>query len=303
MLSDKVDVETIATAHEFVGTVTATGEQTGDFKTGDRVVAAGPCNFSNYQLLPTYACVRLSDSELSADVSTLPVVFASAIYALRDRANIQENESVLIHSAASALGQAVIQIARLHGARIFATVGSEAKKDYLVETYGLAHEAIFDSRTSDFVGGILGATNGYGADIIVNTTVGEILHDSWQLVAPFGRFIELGKQDIAEHGHLDMGRFAHGTSFSAFDLDELFHSPLSRHKRKFARQVILLLHARVRSADFSQVSYNKPWSFIEQVPSVVLLQSPTLTLVMLRMLSGINHRGNASERWSYLSKN
>ncbi|KAJ5589352.1 hypothetical protein N7537_012030 [Penicillium hordei] len=188
---------------------------------GDRVVTMGPGHFLTHERLPEWACQKLQDDEELHVMTTLPLVFSTALYALHHRAHIKEGESVLIHSAAGGLGNAAIQIAQLANAEIYATVSTQEKKDYLVKAFNLRPEHIFHSRDSSFQPAILAATGGRGVDIVLNSLTGDLLHDSWRVCAPWGRFIEVGKQDIVDAGKLDMEMFRRNVTFSAFDLSEL----------------------------------------------------------------------------------
>lgn len=181
----------------------------------------GPGHFSTYERIPEWACQKLLDDEDFDIVATLPLVFSTAIYALRHRGNIQSGESVLIHSAAGGLGIAAIQIAQLAGAEIYATVSTDEKREYLVQTFGLRRERIFNSRSSSFLDGLLAVTGGRGVDVVLNSLTGDLLHDSWRACAPWGRFVEVGKQDIVDAGKLDMEVFQRNVTFTAFDLSEL----------------------------------------------------------------------------------
>ncbi|KAL2194014.1 KR domain-containing protein, partial [Corynascus similis CBS 632.67] len=154
-------------------------------------------------------------------VATLPLVFSTALYALHHRARLQEGESVLIHSAAGGLGNAAIQIAQLSRAEIFATVSTDEKKEYLVNKFGLKLDHIFNSRDSSFLPALLAATGGRGVDVVLNSLTGDLLHDSWRACSPWGRFVEVGKQDIVDAGKLDMEMFRRNVTFTAFDLSEL----------------------------------------------------------------------------------
>jgi NADPH:quinone reductase-like Zn-dependent oxidoreductase len=188
---------------------------------GDRVVTMGPGHFLTRETFPEWACQKLQDDEDLHVVTTLPLVFSTALYALHHRAHIQDGESVLIHSAAGGLGNAAIQIAQLANAEIYATVSTEEKKDYLVKTFNVKRENIFNSRDSSFQPAILAATGGRGVDIVLNSLTGDLLHDSWRVCAPWGRFVEVGKQDITDAGKLDMEMFRRNVTFTAFDLSEL----------------------------------------------------------------------------------
>lgn len=154
-------------------------------------------------------------------MSTLPFVFATALYGLCDRANIRSGESVLIHAGAGGVGIAAIQIAQIKGATVYATVSTEEKKDYLVNTFGVKRENIFNSRDSSFLPAVMAATNGKGVDVILNSLIGDLLHDSWRCCARFGRFVEIGKRDITDAGKLDMQVFKRNVTFTAFDVSEL----------------------------------------------------------------------------------
>lgn len=102
----------------------------------------------------------------------------------------------------------------------------------MINEYGIQEDRIFSSRDSSFLPAILTATSGQGVDVVLNSLTGELLQDSWQTCAEFGRFVELGKRDIAENGKLDMQVFGRGATFLAFDLTNYYWT-----KSKSKRQV------------------------------------------------------------------
>lgn len=116
------------------------------------------------------------------------------------------------------------------GAEVFTTVRTEEKKDFLVSRFGIPRNHIFSSRDSSFVEGILTATGGRGVDVILNSLVGDLLHDTWRCCAPFGRFVEVGKRDILDAGKLDMQIFSRNVTFTAFDLSELYNSDMKYYR-------------------------------------------------------------------------
>lgn len=107
------------------------------------------------------------------------------------------------------------------GAEVFATVGSEEKVDFLMKTFGLARNRIFNSRTSSFVQEIMRETDGRGVDLALNSLSGELLHATWKCIAKFGRLVEIGKRDLLGNGKLDMNPFLDNRSYSCVDLDQL----------------------------------------------------------------------------------
>lgn len=71
----------------------------------------------------------------------------------------------------------------------------------------------------------MAATNPRGVDVIINSLVGDLMHDGWQsCLADFGRFVEIGKRELLDAGRLDMSAFLRNAPFTAFDLLELFHT-------------------------------------------------------------------------------
>jgi NADPH:quinone reductase-like Zn-dependent oxidoreductase len=62
------------------------------------------------------------------------------------------------------------------------------------------------------------ATSGRGVDVIINSLAGDLLRETWACLAPFGRFIEIGKRDITSNSRLDMFKFDLNCTFSSVDL-------------------------------------------------------------------------------------
>ncbi|KAE8372689.1 hypothetical protein BDV26DRAFT_273649 [Aspergillus bertholletiae] len=206
---------------ECAGTVYRKGQNVDNLEIGDRVCASALGTYQTYTRCHASDAIRIPDSMSFVDGAAIPVVFTTAFYALVHVANIQQGESILIHSAAGGTGQAAIQVAQMRGANIFVTVGSEEKKTLLIETYHLAEDHIFDSRNTSFVKGIQNLTRERGGvDVILNSLSGDFLVESWQCIAPFGRFLELGKKDILSNGSLPMLPFSRNASFHAIDLNE-----------------------------------------------------------------------------------
>jgi NADPH:quinone reductase-like Zn-dependent oxidoreductase/NADP-dependent 3-hydroxy acid dehydrogenase YdfG len=234
-LSAKVDTRDVSCSCECAGVVMRVGSEVTKFKAGDRVVAMAPGHFATRERLPQWALAKLEDSEDFASASTIPIVFSTAIYALVHRASLQPGETVLIHSAAGGVGLAAIQLAKHIGAEIFATVGNESKKRFLVKKFGLGPHRIFNSRDSSFLPAILEATDGKGVDVVLNSLTGELLRSSIEACADFGRFVEIGKRDILDHGSLNMSCFEKNLSFMAFDLSGLFYSQKPGHRELWQR--------------------------------------------------------------------
>lgn len=205
---------------EAAGVVTAIGEGVTECKVGDRFVGAIRDAFSSHSYARAESLVFRPDGDMltAAEAAASPIAFLTAYYGLHKLAQLSRGESVLIHAATGGVGLAAIQVARWLGAEIYATAGSPAKREYL-RSLGVQH--IWDSRSLDFAEGILAATNGRGVDVVLNSISGEALLKSVSVLAPYGRFIEIGKRDIVENTGLPMLPFNRNLSFTAIDLDRM----------------------------------------------------------------------------------
>jgi NADPH:quinone reductase-like Zn-dependent oxidoreductase len=165
-----------------------------------------------------HMAVKVPDQIPLQIAGAIPVVYLTAYHAIVDVGQIQPGQTILIHSGAGGLGQACIQIAKLFNTKIFTTVGNDAKRQLLIGTYGIPDNHIFSSRTPTFVQGIKRMTADRGVDIIINSLANEALKCTWECIAPFGRFIEVGKRDIYSLGTLPMFPFSKNVSFIGVDL-------------------------------------------------------------------------------------
>jgi len=122
---------------------------------------------------------------------------ATAYHSLVNIARLQGGEAVLIHSAASAIGQMAVGIARMVGAEVFVTVSSEEKKHFLIERFSIPHDHVLFSGDSSFAPGVMRQTGGRGVDVVLNSLPEAGLQGaSWECLAPYGRFVDIsGKVD------------------------------------------------------------------------------------------------------------
>ncbi|KAL9080059.1 MAG: hypothetical protein Q9159_007665 [Coniocarpon cinnabarinum] len=205
------------------GTVAAVGSQVQDFVPGDRVAVLmkGACR-THVRCNATLA-QKIPDSMSFEDAAAMTTVYVTAYRCIYDVARLTREDSILIHAAAGGLGQACIQMAQHIGATIFVTVGSQAKRDLMLEL-GIPKEHIFSSRSLGFAKGILRVTNGRGVDVAINSLAGEALRKTWSIMAPFGRFVEVGKKDILGNTGLEMMPFLQNITFAGVNLEHVFNA-------------------------------------------------------------------------------
>ncbi len=203
---------------ECSGVVTAIGKDVTGFSVGDSVVAFGPSSLSNRVITSEGAVSRIPNGISFEAAATIPSTFFTAYYALIKLAGLCEGERVLIHGAAGGVGIAAIQLAKWCGAEIFATAGSDEKRDF-VRLLGADH--VFDSRSNAFADQILSVTHGEGVDVVLNSLAGEAINRNLRVLKPFGRFLELGKRDFYENTKIGLRPFRNNISYFGIDADQL----------------------------------------------------------------------------------
>ncbi|KAH9903662.1 polyketide synthase PksD [Xylariomycetidae sp. FL2044] len=208
------------------GIVTKVGPLCKDIRAGDRVCMCVTGCMRAYPRADELSVVRIPES---VSYETACAIIGPAItswHSLVEVARLKKGERVLIHAASGATGQLAIQIAKMLGAEILATVGYNHKKKLIADTYGIPDDHIFFSRNTTFAKGVMRTTQGGGVDVVLNSLVGEGLRASWECIAPYGRFVEIGKADIYTNTSLPMSCFAKNVSFSAVDLRHIMlHRP------------------------------------------------------------------------------
>ena len=201
---------------DFAGIVTAVGPDVTGHRIGDRVagVSRNGC-WGTYVTCDSRLAVTLPTALSDQEAVATATATATAWYGLHEQARIGAGDRVLIHSAAGGVGQAAIAIARAVGAEIFATAGSESRREFLRDM-GISH--VYDSRNTDFAEQIRQDTGGYGVDIVLNSLTGAAQRAGFELLAIGGRFIEIGKRDVYDNTRLGLFPFHRNLTFYYLDL-------------------------------------------------------------------------------------
>ena len=228
------------------GIVTAVGSDVTGISPGTRVCAMTHGAYATTTRVPQHRVAEIPDSLEFPVAASLPVVFCTAQYALAEIGRLCEGESILIHAAAGGVGQAAIILAQNVKAEVFATVGSLDKKNLIMQTYGIPEDHIFSSRDTSFQQELMTMTGQKGVDVVLNSTAGDILRQSWQSLAPLGRFIEIGIRDLVQNSNLEMGKFLDSVSFSAVDLTMVATSKPSLFKRMLTDVVRMYSDNKIR---------------------------------------------------------
>lgn len=203
---------------ECAGLVTRVGEKSyGLLLPGDRVVMSAGATFKTFSRGKAQHVFKIKDEMTFIEAASIPSQFGTAWQAVHELARLRQGETILIHAGAGGTGQAAIQVSQYCGAEVFTTVGSEAKKQVLIDEYGIPEDHIFYSRDTSFSNNIMRATGHKGVDVVLNSLAGDSLVASWECIASYGRFIEIGKKDVLSNSNLPMYPFRKNASFICFD--------------------------------------------------------------------------------------
>ena len=212
------DESSVPLGGECSGVVVACGSEVArirpELTPGTPVIAPALHAFGRYGLATARFAVVKPENLDFEQAGGLPIPYMTAYYALVELARLQPGETVLIHSAASGTGLAALQIARHLGARVLATAGNEEKRAFLREQ---GAELVMDSRRLGFVAEVRKATDNRGVDVVLNAQSGEAMTASLGLLAPYGRFLELGLRDIYQNRQVGLRAFRENVSYFAID--------------------------------------------------------------------------------------
>ncbi|MBI1873010.1 MAG: zinc-binding dehydrogenase [Acidobacteria bacterium] len=139
--------------------------------------------------VPVQNLVRIPDHLGFPEAAAFPLTFLTAWHMLVSRAGVKAGEQVLVLAAGSGVGQAAIQIARLHGAHVLATAGSDRK---LALARELGAEAALDHHRADLVDEVRKLTDRRGVDVVVEHVGQQTWDRSLRCLAPGGRLVTCG---------------------------------------------------------------------------------------------------------------
>ncbi|NUV65269.1 SDR family NAD(P)-dependent oxidoreductase, partial [Streptomyces sp. CAI-85] len=202
--------------NEAAGVVLEVGEGVTDLVVGDRVLGVFSGAFGPVAVTDRRMLAPMPADWSFVQAASVPVVFLTAYYGLRDLAGLRAGESVLVHNAAGGVGMAAVQLARHWGTEVYGTA-SEGKWDAL-RAAGLDDAHIASSRTLDFEERFRTTSGGRGMDVVLDALAGEFVDASLRLLPRGGRFLEMGKTDQRDPAEVSA---AHpGVTYRAFDLGE-----------------------------------------------------------------------------------
>jgi len=176
---------------ECAGIVSDLGPGTSDsVRVGDRVmVLLAGGGYAERVVVPEALLMKIPEALGFEEAAAIPEAFLTAREALFSAGNLLPTESVLIHAAAGGVGSAAVQLANVHGARVFATAGGARKTDWV---RALGADQVIDYKSQDFAAVIQAETAGRGVDVILDFIGAAYAERHAACLAPRGRQILIG---------------------------------------------------------------------------------------------------------------
>lgn len=177
------------------GVVDAVGDEVSHFKIGDEVYffnggvgGEEQGNYAEYTTLhEDYAALKPKKLSM-LEAAALPLAWITAWESLVDRAQLQANQTILIHAGAGGVGHLAIQLAKSLNARVAVTVSNSEKAEF---AKSLGADYCINYTETDFVQAALEWTNGEGVDVIFDTVGGDIFCNSIPAAKIYGKLVTL----------------------------------------------------------------------------------------------------------------
>jgi NADPH:quinone reductase len=174
---------------EIAGRIVALGSGVTGWRIGDAVcalVAGG--GYAEYCTAPVAQCLPLPKAYDMVRAAALPETFFTVWTNVFDRGRLRSGETFLVHGGTSGIGTTAIQLAKAFGARVFATAGGAEK---CAACKRLGAELAIDYRDEDFVEVVSRATEGRGADVILDMVGGDYVTRNLKSLALEGRLVQI----------------------------------------------------------------------------------------------------------------
>jgi putative PIG3 family NAD(P)H quinone oxidoreductase len=174
---------------EVAGEVVAVGPGVTRHKFGDKVmslVAGG--GYAQYCIAQAAQAMAVPPSLSMIEAAAIPETLMTVWHNVFERGALKAGETLLIHGGSSGIGTMAIQLAKAFGAKVIVTVGSKEKADACLK---LGADRTVNYRTDDFVAEAKNATDGAGANVILDMVGGDYIDRNYDAAAVEGRVVQI----------------------------------------------------------------------------------------------------------------
>jgi putative PIG3 family NAD(P)H quinone oxidoreductase len=174
---------------EISGEVVALGSGATRHKLGDKVmslVAGG--GYAQYCIAQDAQAMAVPAGLSMPEAGAIPETLMTVWHNVFERGGLKSGETLLVHGGSSGIGTMAIQLAKAFGAKVIVTVGSKDKADACLK---LGADVAINYKTQDFVAEVKTATNGAGANVILDMVGGEYIDRNYDAAAVDGRVVQI----------------------------------------------------------------------------------------------------------------
>ncbi len=177
---------------EWAGEIVAVGAGVTAFKPGEFVMCSGTGGYAEYAVADMGRAISLDGSNLAIEhAAALPLVLMTAHDAVITNGRLSSGEAVLVQGASSAVGLAALQIAKMVGARMVIATSTSAPRSKRLAEFGA--DLVIDPSDPGWVDQVLRATDGQGANVIIDMVSGATVNGSMKAAAVLGRMVNVGR--------------------------------------------------------------------------------------------------------------
>lgn len=274
-------------SHEMGGVVRRIGSNVISLAVGDEVVGFSFDKFATHQRAPASLLQKIEKGEVLNELVTLPMAYGVALHGLKNLANLQAKESVLILNGTGSPGVAVIAVAQLMNAIPYIAVRNEAEGTRLKTRFSLSDSQIL-LPSEHSIGFQLNKVIGHsGADVIFSSGFvdASLARECWRDIAPFGRFVDTGRKNVLKRDVLDTVPLHRGANYLSFDmldlhawkpqiLQELLALTISLYRRRSIRPLEPISIKNIAEIDEAVASFSDDFDSGKTIVSYNLSTTP-----------------------------
>nr|URT29632.1 AmpB [Beauveria felina] len=302
---------------EYAGIVRAVGSDVDGLKIGDRVYGLGKGQFGNFTRVPAAFASKLQHHDTMVQMATMPLAYATAIYAFDHVAHLKEGQSVLVQSGATDLGIASICFAKAKGADVFATVQTPEQASFVADELGLPASHVIQAPSLADLRRAAQTTRKAKFEVIISTATGELLSSFLKVLAPLGHLIDVGQADPQSSRQTTLELLPTNATYSSvdpfiiLDSDPVVGTELMKAIDAYYRQGLIGPIPKITAPDVSQlssalgdfssmigklvVSFENPESLVMTIPAAPTVKfDPDSCYVVTGALGGL---GQSLIRW------
>lgn len=196
---------------EVSGEVAALGDGVRRWKIGETVTALAPGGgYAEYCVVHESNALPIPHGFTFTEAAAIPETFFTVWHNVFQRGGLKAGEVLLVHGGSSGIGTTAIQLAAAFGAKVLTTAGSEEKCEACRK---LGADLTINYRSEDFVQAVKNATDGHGADVILDMVGGDYVDRNYAAAAQDGRIVQIatlnGAKGTADFARLMVKRLTH----------------------------------------------------------------------------------------------